>query len=71
MANITIRKLDSNTLVRLRERATNNGRSLEEEACAILTEALEFPSGRFNLAASIRSRIDASLRADLQLPSRN
>lgn len=71
MNNLTIRNLDSNTLTRLQERAKNNDRSLEDEAYAILAEALECGPNRANLATSIRSRITTHLLVNLPLPPRN
>ena len=59
MATILIRKLDEKTKKRLRMRAAAHGRSMEEEARAILNNALgkaeqaEEP----NLYDAIRSRI--------------
>ncbi len=40
MARITIRNLDEDILQKIRLRATGNGRSMEEEARAILHHAL-------------------------------
>ncbi len=40
MANITIRNLDDDVKTRLRIRAAENGRSMEEEARLILREAV-------------------------------
>jgi plasmid stability protein len=57
MASITIRRLEDATKKRLRVRASQNGRSMEEEARQILKQALtekETP-GR-NLVESIRSK---------------
>ena len=41
MASITIRRLDDEVKTRLRIRAAENGRSMEEEARTILREAVE------------------------------
>ena len=41
MASITIRKLDNKVKTRLRMRAAENGRSMEEEARTILREAVD------------------------------
>lgn len=57
MASITIRNLDDALKLRLRVRAAQHGRSMEDEAREILRIALaesSQPSG--NLAASIRER---------------
>ncbi|HSB60115.1 MAG TPA: plasmid stabilization protein, partial [Vicinamibacteria bacterium] len=40
MASITIRRLDEKTKARLRIRAAQNGRSMEEEARTLLRAAL-------------------------------
>ena len=60
MASITIRRLESATKERLRMRASNHGRSMEEEAREILKVALtgKGPIER-NLAESIRRRFAA------------
>jgi len=57
MASITIRRLDEDTKARLRVRASQQGRSMEEEAHEILIVALmrREATGR-NLAESIRQR---------------
>jgi plasmid stability protein len=57
MALLSIPTLDSDLAEKLRERAAQRGRSIEDEAIAILRAALEptqRPGG--NLAASIRAR---------------
>lgn len=60
MASITIRRLDESTKARLRVRAAQDGRSMEEEAREILRAALaERRTGEGNLAASIRRRFAA------------
>ena len=41
MASLTIRKLDDSVKTKLRVRAAENGRSMEEEARAILEEAVQ------------------------------
>jgi plasmid stability protein len=58
MASITIRRLEDATKERLRIRASRHGRSMEEEARAILKVALtgKDATGR-NLAESIRRRL--------------
>lgn len=70
MASITIRRLDESVKARLRVRAAHHGRSMEEEARAILGLALG--TERFeeaNLADSIRSRFAAVGGVDLpQVP---
>lgn len=57
MASMTIRNMDERVKARLRVRAAEHGRSMEEEAREILTSAVasqpKRPSG---LASAIRSR---------------
>ena len=55
MAAITIRKLDEATKVRLRVRAAQHGRSMEEEAREILRSALVMSSRPGNIAEMIHS----------------
>ncbi len=70
MASITIRNLDDDVKPRLRVRAANHGRSMEEEARLILREAVgRKPSSR-NLASIIRAHFGPSRGVDLELPSR-
>lgn len=57
MATIIIRRLDETTKSRLRVRAAQNGRSMEEEAREILKRALASSNVQSrNLADSIRAR---------------
>jgi len=59
MASITIRNLDEKTKVRLRARAANHKRSMEEEARNILRTALaEDRTTSGNLAEAIRRRFE-------------
>jgi plasmid stability protein len=58
MATMTIRNLDDTLKARLRVRAANRGRSMEDEAREILRAALaEEPGAPGNLVQSIRSRL--------------
>ncbi len=59
MASITIRNLDDDLKRRLRVRAAENGRSLEEEAREILREALGPPSASGNFGQLIHARFAA------------
>jgi len=71
MASITIRNLDDDLKSRLRVRAAHHGRSMEDEARAILRSVLA--TGRDtggNLAASIHRRFTALGGADLQIAPR-
>ncbi|WP_435170390.1 FitA-like ribbon-helix-helix domain-containing protein [Falsirhodobacter sp. 1013] len=70
MASITIRNLDDGIKQRLRVRAAEHGRSMEEEAREILREVVAEPRQPVNLAAMIRSRVAAYGGADLSLPPR-
>jgi plasmid stability protein len=71
MASITIRNLDDSLKRRLRIRAAEHGRSMEEEAREILRVAVGGLSPPGNLAASIRERVCASGGADLDIPPRD
>jgi antitoxin FitA len=67
MASITIRNLDDAVKAQLRVRASQHGRSMEDEAREILRIALaenSQPTG--NLAASIRAKFEVF--ADFDLP---
>ena len=71
MASITVRNLDEGLKRRLRIRAAENGRSMEQEARVILKEALfrESSPGE-NLAEAIRSRFAPYGGVELELPPR-
>ena len=70
MASITIRNLDDDVKTRLRVRAAEHHRSMEEEARLILREAVERKKAPRNLARAIRARIAPLGGVDLQLPAR-
>ena len=70
MASITIRNLDDDVKTRLRVRAAEHHRSMEEEARLILREAVEEKKGPRNLASAIRARIAPLGGVDLELPPR-
>jgi antitoxin FitA len=71
MASITIRNLDEKTKVRLRVRAANHKRSMEEEARNILRTALaEDRTTSGNLAEAIRRRFEPLGGVNLILPAR-
>ena len=70
MASITIRDLDDDVKTRLRVRAAEHHRSMEEEARLILREAVEPKKGPRNLAEAIRARIAPLGGVDLELPPR-
>ena len=71
MASITIRNLDDDVKTRLRVRAAENGRSMEEEVRVILREAL----GRENVPAkglgtAIHELFKPFGGVELELPAR-
>lgn len=71
MASITVRNLDEDIKQRLRVRAAENGKSMEQEARDILRAALTPRTSREdNLAASIRARFAPLGGVELELPSR-
>ena len=70
MAGIAIRKLDDETRRRLRARAARNGRSMEEEARAILREAVAEEPEPKNLATFIREFFGPHGGVELELPPR-
>jgi plasmid stability protein len=70
MASITIRNLDDTLKRRLRIRAAEHGRSMEEEAREILRLVVGEPAPPANIAAAIRARVAAFGGADIELPPR-
>ena len=70
MASITIRNLDDDIKQRLRVRAAEHGRSMEEEAREILRRVMGEAVPPRNLAAAIRARVAPAARVDLELPPR-
>lgn len=71
MASMTIRNLDEPLKARLRIRAAQHGRSMEDEARDILRTALsmEAESGQ-SLVDAIRGRIEPLGGVELELPLR-
>lgn len=59
MASITIRNLDDDIKRRLRVRAAEHGRSMEEEARDILRQVVGQPGAPRNLGQSIHARFAA------------
>lgn len=53
MASLSVRKLDEETLARLRVRAARHGVSMEEEARRILREAVSAPERLGDLAQQL------------------
>jgi plasmid stability protein len=72
MSTLTIRNRDPAIKDRLRPRAARNGRSMEAETRAILTEAVVAPVPllKANLYDQVRARIEPVGGGDLDLPSR-
>jgi plasmid stability protein len=71
MASLTIRNLDDEIKQRLRVRAAEHGRSMEEEARDILRRVISDTAPPRDLAAAIRARVTPGARADLELPARD
>ncbi len=70
MASITIRNLDDEVKTRLRVRAAEHRRSMEEEVRIILHEAVERGRPTRNLAEIARSYFGPNNGIDLELPLR-
>ena len=67
MASLSVRKLDDETLERLRVRAARHGVSMEEEARRILKAAVSAPENLGDLAVQM---FGPSFGVDLELPKR-
>ena len=72
MASITIRRLDESLKARLRIKAAQHGRSMEEEAREILRNSLqaETPRKELDLGSAIRRHFAHIGGVDLVLPRR-
>lgn len=70
MAAISIRDLDDEVRERLRIRAAANGRSMEAEVRAILTDAVRSRDDTHGLLATLLDRIGEIGGVDLDLPRR-
>ena len=70
MASITIRNLDDDIKRRLRVRAAERGRSMEEEAREALRRVMAESAPPRDLAAAIRARVASADRLELDLPAR-
>jgi plasmid stability protein len=71
MATLTIRRLDDKTKDKLRVRAAQHGRSMEDEAREILRSALRTSvPARENLVKAIRERFAPLGGVELELPRR-
>ena len=66
MASLSVRKLDEETLARLRVRAASHGVSMEEEARRILREAISAPERLGDLA---RQLFGPDHGVELELPA--
>ena len=72
IASIFVRDLDEGLKRRLRIRAAQNGRSMEEEVREILKTALNRqPAAPQNLASAIRARFAPLGGVELDLPPRS
>ena len=67
MASLSVRKLDEETLARLRVRAARHGVSMEEEVRRILREAVSGPERLGDLAVGM---FGSKHGVDLELPER-
>lgn len=70
MASITIRNLDDGLKRRLRVRAAEHGRSMEEEAREILRQAVGTATGPRDLGQTIHARFAAIGGVELALSKR-
>jgi plasmid stability protein len=71
VAAMTIRNIEERLKARLRVRAAENGRSMEEEARDILRSALASePADKKDLGEAIRARFAKLGGVDLDLPER-
>ena len=70
MASITIRNLDDSLKHRLRIRAAEHGRSMEEEVREILRQTVGGSPKAENLGAAIHRRFATLGGVDLDLPPR-
>lgn len=70
MASITVRKLEDELKHRLRIRAAENGRSMEEEVRHILRMELRPQPQQKNLASAVRARFAPLGGVELDIPSR-
>ncbi len=70
MASITIRNLDDDVKTRLRVRAAEHHRLMEEEARVTLRDAVGRKASSRNLVSIMRSRFGPGGGVDLELPPR-
>lgn len=67
MGNLSVRRLDEDTMRRLRVRAARNGRSMEEETRRIIRDAVATPERIGDIAVQM---FGADHGVDLDLPER-
>ena len=67
MGNLSVRKLDDETMERLRIRAAEHGISMEEEARRILSQAVAAPAKLGDLAIELFGQTHG---VDLKMPDR-
>lgn len=70
MASVSIRDLDDGVRERLRIRAAGNGRSMEAEIRAILTDAVGSPVQHVGLFGTLLDRMAELDGVELELPER-
>lgn len=72
MATLTIRQLDDSLKARLRVRAAEHGKSMEEEAREILRQGLAAPAAETgaDFVSRIRKLVEPFGGFDLELPER-
>lgn len=73
MASLTIRQLDDTVKAKLRVRAAEHGKSMEEEAREILRQAVAAPASGdagADWVSRIRKRLEPFGGVDLELPPR-
>jgi plasmid stability protein len=71
MATLTIRNIEPSIKERLRVRADQNGRSMEAELRAIVTDVVETAAApQLNLADAIRRRFAPFGGVELEIPPR-
>lgn len=70
MASISVRDLDDGVRERLRVRAARNGRSMEAEVRAILTDAVREPEREDGLIPALMARFAELGGVELDLPPR-
>ena len=70
MATLTIRQLDDQVKAKLRIRAAQHGKSMEEEAREILRQAVDVPATGADLVTHVRKLVEPFGGFDLVLPER-